>query len=84
MFAAAELFAAAEGAGGVGVAAEALVGAGEEEVAVGFGGGLAGGLFEVLGGGFEAALLEEDAAEFEMGARGVGFGGCFEDGGGFG
>jgi len=44
-------------------------------VAVGVGGVLADGLFEVVGGEREFALLEEDAAEFEMGAGGVGLGG---------
>jgi len=44
-------------------------------VAVGVGGVLADGLFEVLGGESEFALLEEDAAEFEVCARGVGLGG---------
>lgn len=78
------LFAEGEFAGGVGVAAEALVGAGEEEMGVGVGGVEAGGLFKVVGGGFELALLEEDAAEFEVSAGGVGLGGLGEDGGGFG
>ena len=83
MFTAALFFAEGEFAGGVGVAAEALVGTGEEEVGVGVGGVAAGGLFEVMGGGFEVALLQEDAAEFEMGAGGICFGCLFEEGGGF-
>ena len=86
MFAAKFEFAESKFAGGIGVAAEALVGAGEEEMGVGVGGVATDGLFEVLGGGFELALLEEDAAEFEMGAGGGGFGfdGLCEDAGGVG
>ena len=86
MFAAKFEFAESKFAGGIGVAAEALVGAGEEEMGVGVGGIAADGFFEVLGGGFELALLKEDAAEFEMGAGGGGFGfdGLCEDAGGVG
>lgn len=51
---------------------------------VGVDGAAADGLFEVMCGGLELALLEEDAAEFEVGAGGVGFGGLGEEDGGFG
>ena len=86
MFPAEFEFAEAEFAGGIGGATEALVGAGEEEMGVGVAGVATDGLFEVLGGGFELALLKEDAAEFEMGAGGGGFGfdGLCEDAGGVG
>ena len=86
MFTAEFEFAEAEFASGIGVATEALVGAGEEEMGVGVGGVAPDGFFEVMDGGFELVLLEEHAAEFEMGAGGGsgGFGGLDEDAGGFG
>ena len=53
---------------------------------VGFGGIATDGFFQVAYGGFKLALLEKDAAEFEMGARGGGSGldGLGEDAGGVG
>lgn len=52
---------------------------------VGIGRIATGCLFEVLGGGFKLALLQEHTAEFEISARRgtIGSGGLGKDGGGF-